>query len=54
MSTIIINCGNTEFGYDKRIHMKGASEFVLDSCSYYLNEDGQKTDLTDEIKSHLL
>jgi Ca2+ transporting ATPase len=37
MSTIIENCGATEHGYDKRIHIKGASEIVLGSCTYYLN-----------------
>jgi hypothetical protein len=29
MSTVIENNGNTEYGYDKRIHMKGASEIIL-------------------------
>ena len=37
MSTIIENVGLTEHGYDKRIHLKGASEIVLASCNYYLN-----------------
>jgi len=54
MSTLIENCGNTEYGYDKRIHMKGASEIVLGACTYYLNQDGQKVELLDEMKSNLL
>jgi magnesium-transporting ATPase (P-type) len=37
MSTIMENCGQTESGYDRRIHIKGASEIVLASCKYYLN-----------------
>lgn len=37
ISTIMQNCGQTEHGYDKRIHTKGASEIVLSKCSYYLN-----------------
>ena len=37
MSTILENVEDTEFGYDKRIHMKGAAEIILESCSYYLN-----------------
>lgn len=37
MSTITENCGKTEHGYDKRVHMKGAAEIVLASCSFYLN-----------------
>jgi len=26
MSTILERCGQTEFGHDRRIHMKGAAE----------------------------
>ena|SRR3569833_1066081 len=37
MSTIMENCGQTEHGHDKRIHMKGASEIVLGACTHYLN-----------------
>ena len=37
MSTIIENInGDTEYGYDKRIHLKGASEYILASCNYCL------------------
>lgn len=42
MSTITHNCGQTEHGYDRRVHMKGAAEIVLASCSHYLNQDGEK------------
>ena len=38
MSTIIENCGETQHDYDRRVHMKGASEYVLESCNYYLNQ----------------
>jgi magnesium-transporting ATPase (P-type) len=54
MSTIIQNCGSTEHGYDKRIHMKGAAEIILACCSFYLNQDGEKIQLHDEMKSNLL
>lgn len=37
MSTLIENCGPTENGYDKRIHMKGAAEIILGCCTHYLN-----------------
>jgi len=37
MSTITQNCGVTEHGYDRRIHMKGAAEIVLAACTHYLN-----------------
>jgi len=53
MSTIMNNCGSTEYGYDKRIHMKGASEIVLSCCSHYLDQDGRKVELLDERKSKI-
>lgn len=46
MSTIIDlpkdEAADTEFGYPKRIHVKGASEIVLETCQFYLDENGQK------------
>lgn len=54
MSTLIQNCGQTEHGYDRRIHMKGAAEIILAACSHYLNQDGEKIQLHDEMKSNLL
>jgi magnesium-transporting ATPase (P-type) len=53
MSTILHNVGATEHGYDRRVHIKGAAEIVLGSCRYYLNVDGEKCELTDEMKSNL-
>lgn len=53
MSTIIENCGKTEHNYDKRILMKGASEFILGSCNYYFDEDGTKHELTPEKREEL-
>lgn len=43
-----------EFGYDKRLHVKGASEIVLDSCSHYLDENGNKKMLKDDMKSKII
>lgn len=40
MSTLMENCGQTEHGYDKRIHIKGASEIILSSCTHFLDVDG--------------
>ena len=54
MSSIIYNCGQTENGYDRRVHMKGAAEIVLESCTHYLNENGQKTALNDDVKQRFL
>ena len=53
MSTIIKNCGDTENGYDRRIHIKGASEIILQECTHYLNQEGKKCAITDEMMSHL-
>jgi len=54
MSTIIEKVNDSETGYDHRIHLKGAAEYVLASCTHYLNEDGNKVELHDEMKQHLL
>jgi len=32
----------TEFGYQKRLHVKGASEIVLATCTHFLNQNGEK------------
>jgi hypothetical protein len=54
MSTIIeVNPSETEFGYGKRLHVKGASEIVLETCQYYLDENGQKQELNDGVRSQL-
>lgn len=50
MSTIIHDCGKTEHGHDRRVHMKGAAEIVLDECKFYLNADGVPVPLNDSIK----
>lgn len=54
MSTITENNGVTETGYDRRVHMKGAAEQVLQSCNFYLDQDGVKRPLSDEMKSNLI
>jgi Ca2+ transporting ATPase len=45
MSTIISNAGNG--GYDKRLLCKGASEYVLENCSHYLDSNGAKQVMSD-------
>lgn len=37
MSTILCNIKDNEHGYDKRVHMKGASEIVLGNCNKWMN-----------------
>jgi len=45
---------NTEHGYKRRVHVKGASEIVLESCNAYLDEAGNKQTLGDDVKQQLL
>lgn len=53
MSTILENVTDNEYGYTKRVHMKGASEIVLGNCTKWINQDGQTIELKDEMKQHL-
>ncbi len=41
MATVVSNVKNAEFGYPKRVHVKGASEMVLATCSHYIDADGK-------------
>jgi len=50
MGTILSNIKDNAFGYDKRVHMKGASEIVLANCTKWMNQDGQINDLDDGMK----
>ena len=56
MSTILElqDDDKTEHNYPKRIHIKGASEIILETCTHYLNQDGKKTILDDKMKQQLL
>ena len=53
MSTVLENIDDNEFGYDKRLHVKGAAEQILKLCSHWLNEDGQKEELSDDKKKEI-
>jgi len=51
MSTFLeIDDEELEYGYGKRLHMKGASEIVLECCSHYLDENGAKTLMDDSMR----
>jgi Ca2+ transporting ATPase len=54
MSTVIENCGETENGHDRRLHCKGASEYVFGSCEFYLDNQGNKQKIDDIIKNEVL
>jgi len=43
----------TEHGYPKRLHIKGASEIVLATCTHYLDTDGTKQVIDDEVSHQL-
>jgi Ca2+-transporting ATPase len=53
MSTVIVKATGEAGTYDRRIHIKGASEIVMDACSHYINADGIIMPLTDEMKGTL-
>jgi Ca2+-transporting ATPase len=55
MSTILEleDFDKTEYGYQKRIHIKGASEIVLGTCTHYLDESGNKNILDDQMSQLL-
>lgn len=48
MSTIVENV-ETSNSYNKRLHVKGASEIVKNCCSHYLDADGNVKEMTDEM-----
>jgi Ca2+ transporting ATPase len=54
MSTILTSITDNSNGYDKRIHMKGASEIVLGNCTKWMNANGQICDLDDPMKQQIL
>jgi Ca2+-transporting ATPase len=54
MSTILTEIDDNEFGYDKRLHIKGAAEIVLNSCTNYLDVDGESRPLDDDMKNHII
>ena len=54
MSTILQNITDNENGYDKRLHTKGDSEIVLGLCTHYIDEKGNKVELTDELKQDII
>jgi len=43
----------TENNYPKRLHIKGASEIILGTCTHYLDKDGNKQVLDDQMSQQL-
>jgi Ca2+ transporting ATPase len=43
----------TETGFNRRMHTKGAAEKILETCSHYLDAEGNKAELDDVVLSKL-
>lgn len=54
MATVLEHIKDNEHDYDKRCHMKGASEIVLRSCTKYLDTDGTVKELDNTKRNELL
>ena len=52
MSTVLENL-KTSNSYGKRLHVKGASEIIINCCSHYLDIEGKVKEMTDEMKCSL-
>ena len=52
MSTVLENL-KTSNSYGKRLHVKGASEIIINCCSHYLDIEGNVKEMTDEMKCSL-
>ena len=44
----------TETGFNRRMHTKGAAEKILETCSHYLDAEGNKAELSDVVLSKLM
>jgi Ca2+ transporting ATPase len=55
MSTVLElkDSDKNENGYPRRLHVKGASEIVLETCTHYLDVQGNKQSLDDQMKQQL-
>jgi len=54
MSTVLEKIEDNDKGYDKRLHVKGASEIVLATCTHYLDNDGTAQPLDDVKKQEFI
>lgn len=53
MSTVLVLPENHENGHNKRLLTKGASEIVVETCSHYLDANGERVELDDNKKQEL-
>jgi len=53
MSTILTKITDNKYGYDKRLHIKGAAEIILRSCNQYINEEGGLEPLDEDMTEYI-
>mmetsp|Transcript_35304 Transcript_35304/g.40779 ORF Transcript_35304/g.40779 Transcript_35304/m.40779 type:complete len:150 (-) Transcript_35304:1261-1710(-) len=54
MSTILQNINDSSTGHSQRIHVKGAAEMVINKCTHYLDEHGDRVELTEQLKNTIV
>lgn len=54
MSTIIQHVGEQSTGYKYRLHIRGASEYLLAICTHYIDVNGNRQEFTEEIRSQFI
>lgn len=54
MSTVLEKVDDTYTGTGYRLHVKGAAELILEKCSHYLDESGQRQVMDDRQKQLVL
>lgn len=55
MSTVVELDGDehTEYGYSRRLHTKGAAEIILNTCTHYVDDMGERTEIHEEVREEL-
>jgi Ca2+-transporting ATPase len=46
------NAARTKTQSDYRVHVKGASEIVLENCTHYIDSEGEQKELDEKAKNH--
>lgn len=48
LSVILNDVEDNEYGYSKRLFSFGASELILESCSHYIDENGNRKEIKEQ------
>jgi len=54
MGTVLTQITDNEHGYNKRLHVKGAAEIVLKTCTHYINEEGKSEELNQDMMDYIV